>query len=126
MTTTPKARVKRRLSAAEFDTVRPLMKISDDRITAARAHLVDGLTMQAVGEQHGCSRQAVNDSVNTFWRAVENYRESQKAAAHAAGELPEGWEQVTLVAPSHLIEKFRYEIAQAAPKPEKKKQHAGQ
>ena len=43
-----------------------------------------------------------------------------------AGELPEGWEQVTLVAPSHLIEKFRYEIAQAAPKPEKKKQHAGQ
>jgi len=101
MTTMPKARIKRRLSAAEFDTVRPLLKISDDRITAARAHLVDGLTMQAVGE-------------------------SQKAAAHAAGELPEGWEQVTLVAPSHLIEKFRYEIAQAAPKPEKKKQHAGQ
>ena len=52
MTTMPKARIKRRLSAAEFDTVRPLLKISDDRITAARAHLVDGLTMQAVGEQH--------------------------------------------------------------------------
>lgn len=112
-------RAKRRMSAAEFEAVCPLLKISDDRIKAARAALVDGQTLQAVGNQFGWSRQAVGDSVNAVWRTLESYHESQRAAANAGTLLPPGWEQVILIAPTHLIAKFRDEIAQAAPQPVK-------
>jgi len=107
-------REKKRISAAEFEAVRPLLKISDDRITAARAALVDGETLQAVGTRFGWSRQAVGDAVSIVWRTLESYHQSQRAAANAGALLPPGWEQVTLIAPSDLIAKFRGEIATAA------------
>lgn len=110
-------RVKRRMAAAEFEAVRPLLRISEDRINAARAALVDGDTLQAVATVYGWSRQAVGDAVDAVWRAYEMYQESQRAAANAGALLPPGWEQVTLIAPSSLIAKFRAEIAQAAPPP---------
>ena len=113
-------RAKRRMTAAEFEAVRPLLKISDDRIQAARLALVDGQTLQAVGDRFGWSRQAVGDAVSTVWRTLESYHESQRAAANAGALLPPGWEQVTLIAPTHLIDKFRGEIAQASPQPVKK------
>lgn len=112
-------RAKRRMTAAEFEAVRPLLKISDDRINAARSALVDGDTLQAVAEVYGWSRQAVGDAVNAVWRTYELYHESQRAAANAGALLPPGWEQVTLIAPSSLIAKFRAEIAQAAPSTDK-------
>lgn len=113
-------RAKRRMTAAEFEAVRPLLKISDDRIKAARLALVDGQTLQAIGDQFGWSRQAVGDAVSIVWKTLESYHESQRAAANAGALLPPGWEQVTLIAPSHLITKFRAEIAQASPQPVKK------
>jgi hypothetical protein len=109
-------REKRRMTAAEFEAVRPLLKISTDRIDAARSALVDGDTLQAVAEVYGWSRQAVGDAVNAVWRTCELYRQSQRAAINAGALLPPGWEQVTLIAPSSLIAKFRAEIAQAAPR----------
>lgn len=105
-------RAKRRMISAEFEAVRPFLKISDDRINAARAALVDGLTLQTIGEQYGWSRQAVGDAVDAVWRALENYHQSQRATANASALLPPGWEQVTLIAPRYLIAKFRAEIAQ--------------
>lgn len=113
-------RVKRRITAAEFQSIRPLLKLSDERIEAARAALVDGETLQAVGDRYGWTRQAAGDAVSAVWRTLESYREGQQAAASAGTLLPPGWEQVTLIAPSHLIERFRSEIAQAAPLPAKK------
>lgn len=113
-------RAKRRMNAAEFEGVRPLLKISDDRIKAARLALVDGLTLQAIGDQFGWTRQAVGDAVSIVWKTLESYRESLRATANACASLPPGWEQVTLIAPSDLISKFREEIAQAAPPPKKK------
>lgn len=110
-------RAKRRMSAAEFAAVRPLLKISSDRIEAARLALVDGETLSAVGERFGWSRQAVGDAVGVIWQTLESYHESQRAAANAGALLPPGWEQVTLIAPSHLIARFREEIAQASPQP---------
>lgn len=110
-------RAKRRMTAAEFEAVRPLLNISDDRIKAARLALVDGQTLQAVGDQFGWSRQAVGDAVSVVWKKLEDYHESQRVAANAGALLPPGWEQVTLIAPSHLIAKFRSEIAQASPPP---------
>lgn len=105
------------MTAAEFEALRPLLKISSDRIAAARAVLVDGLTYQAVGDQFGWTRQAAGDAVNIVWRTLQRYHESQKATANAGMSLPDGWEQVTLIAPSYLIPKFRGEIAEATQQP---------
>lgn len=106
-------RIKRQMSSAEFKAVRPFLKISDERIEAARRALVDGETLQAVGTYYGWSRQAVNDAVNVVWRALAIYRESQQASAAAVGHLPPGWDQVTLIAPHELITKFRGEVSKA-------------
>ena len=61
---------KRRVTAAEFDAVKPLLHISPDRIDAARAALVDGLTHQQIASPHGWTRQAVNDAVTVVWKVL--------------------------------------------------------
>lgn len=105
------AHAKRRVTAAEFDAVTPLLHISRDRIDAARAALVDGMTQQAIASPYGWTRQSVNDAVTVVWRALQAYRTAQSKSANAAVLLPPGWEQVTLIAPTELIERFRAEIA---------------
>ncbi|MEX3614684.1 MAG: TrfB-related DNA-binding protein [Burkholderia gladioli] len=111
-------RAKRRMTGPEFEAIRPLLNISEDRMKAARMAIVDGQTLQGVANIFGWSRQAVGDAVSVVWRTFERYHESQRVAASAGTLLPPGWEQVTLIAPSHLITKFRAEIAQASPQPE--------
>ncbi|MDD5581370.1 MAG: TrfB-related DNA-binding protein [Methylobacter sp.] len=111
---------KRRITAAEFDALRPLLNISDERITAARAVLVDGVTYQVAADQFGWKRQATGNAVNAVLRILQRYNESQKATANAEILLPDGWERVTLIAPSYLIPKFRGEIAEATPQPMQK------
>jgi len=119
-------RNKRKMMAIEFDSIRPLLNISDDRIQAARSALVDNETYQAVANRYGWTRQAVGDSVDAVWRTLLKYRETQNVAANANVSLPTGWERVELVAPSTMIAKFRMEIDQASrsqtgkPKPAKK------
>jgi imidazole glycerol phosphate synthase subunit HisF len=119
-------RNKRQMMAIEFDSIRPLLNISDDRIQAARSALVDNETYQAVANRYGWTRQAVGDSVDAVWRTLLKYRETQNVAANANVSLPTGWERVELVAPSTMIAKFRMEIDQASrsqtgkPKPAKK------
>jgi hypothetical protein len=112
-------REKRRMTATEFEAVRPLLKISAERTEAARDALVDGDTLQAAGERYGWSRQAVGDAVNIVWRVQQKYLESQRITANAGTLLPPGWQQVTLIAPTHMVAKFRREIAEASPQPEK-------
>jgi TrfB plasmid transcriptional repressor len=119
-------RNKRQMMAIEFDSIRPLLNISDDRIEAARSALVDNETYQAVANCYGWTRQAVGDSVDVVWRTLLKYRETQSVTANADESLPTGWERVELVAPSTMIAKFRMEIDQASrsqtgkPKPAKK------
>lgn len=109
------ARDKRRMTAADFDAVRPLLKnVSKERGDAARSALVDGETLAVIAERLGCSRQAINNVVTTFWEKLADYHAAQRATANAGVLLPPGWEQVTLIAPSALIEKFRAEIAAIA------------
>lgn len=109
------AREKRRMTQADFDAVRPLLKnVSKDRCDAAKSALVDGETLAVVAARHGCTRQAINNTVNTFWNRATEYYEAQSATANAGVLLPPGWEQVTLIAPRALIEKFRAEIAALA------------
>ena len=102
------------MTGAEFDTLRPLLNISADRVAAARMALVDGQTFQTAASLYGWSRQAVGEAVDVVWKTMEKYHESQRAAANAGVLLPPGWEQVTLIAPSSLIAQFRAEIAKAA------------
>jgi hypothetical protein len=119
-------RNKRKMMAIEFDSIRPLLNISDDRIQAARSALVDNETYQTVANRYGWTRQAVGDSVDVVWRTLLKYRETQNVAANADESLPTGWERVELVAPSSMIAKFRMEIDQVSrsqtgkPKPAKK------
>lgn len=107
---------KRRLSAAEFDAVCPLLKISEDRIKAARAAIVEGHTFQSIADKFGWTRQAVNNAVRDVWEVVGRYQESQRVADNAGESLPPGWERVTLITPSYLIPNFREAIARALPR----------
>jgi hypothetical protein len=82
---------KRTMSAANFEAVRPLLKISAARIDAARAVLVDGKTLQAVAIAHGWkARQTVSDCVDAVCEAFTRWQQSQQAAesfrTHAAQE----------------------------------------
>jgi hypothetical protein len=111
-------RTKRRMTGLEFEAIRPYLNISEDRENAARLALVEGQTLQGVANIYKWSRQAVGDAVAVVWRTYERYHESQRAAANAGALMPPGWEQVTLIAPTHLIAKFRAEIAAASPQPQ--------
>jgi len=101
------------MTAAEFEAVRPFLKISEDRIDAARSFLVHGQTLSATANVYGWTNQAVDNAVGIVWETLESYHESQRALAKAVASLPPGWEQATLIAPKHLIAKFRAEIAGA-------------
>jgi hypothetical protein len=106
------SRAKRRMTAADFDAVRPLLKnVSDERAAVAREFLVDGKTLAEVGERHQCTPQAVDTAVRTFWLKQAEWRESQRVSTHAGVVVPPGWEIVTLIAPSALVERFRAEVA---------------
>ena len=105
------AKSKRRMTAVEFEAIRHLLNLSRERTEAARAALVDGQPYLSIASPHGWTRQAVADAVSIVWKTLEKYRLGQKSVANASVLLPPGWEQVTLIAPSRLVEKFRTEIA---------------
>jgi len=102
---------RRRMTPAEFDAIRPLLNISQQRIEAARAALVDGVAQQTIATPLGWTRQSVQNSVAVVWNTLLKYREGQSRSTNANVVLPPGWELVTLVAPTNLIAKFREEIA---------------
>nr|WP_031943360.1 TrfB-related DNA-binding protein [Pseudomonas sp. NFPP33]AGH89226.1 KorA: transcriptional repressor [uncultured bacterium] len=117
---------KRSMTASEFAAVEPLLNISPERIKAARLALVDGMTYEGAATVIGLgwSRQAVGDCARVVWREFEAFQKAS-AAAHRNKTIPEGWEQITLVAPRELIPDFYAQIAAAAPgnkKPAKRKQ----
>nr|RWA43722.1 hypothetical protein XfCFBP8356_10185 [Xylella fastidiosa subsp. sandyi] len=65
-----------------------------------------------------CHTRLGKYAVRVVWNTLDKYRQSQRAVANTGALLSPGWEQVTLIAPAHLIEKFRGEIAQASQQPE--------
>ena len=107
---------KRRLTAEQFDAVRPhLKRLSVERIRAARMALVDDIPMQAIADYFGwSSRQTVSDAVTSIFAALARYEEARLVADDTAGVLtPPGWEAVTLLAPPGLITRWRKELAHA-------------
>jgi hypothetical protein len=105
----------RRLTAAQFDAVRPLTRITDKRAEVARLAMVDGQSLQGVADLHQTTRSYVSDAVRVIWEAYERFMESQRVASKGKQPLlPPGWEMVTLAAPSSLIAELRAMIAVAA------------
>lgn len=104
----------RRMTEAEFAAVRHLLRISTERIAVAYAHLVGGKSLRTVADEAGCSHQAVSKASSIVWTTFEKYCAAQAAADQTDSHVPPGWEQVTLIAPSHLVPIFREEIAAAA------------
>ncbi len=105
----------KRMTAAEFEAVRPLLaNISRERTDAARMALVDGQSMQGIATIYGWTRQAVHQVVGVVWGQFEKYTQARRAEALAGPQvhLPPGWEQVTLVAPSTLVAQWRNQVAQ--------------
>lgn len=102
---------KRSMTAAEFDAVKPFLKISEERIKAARMALVDQMTWKEVGDIFGWKRQAVGFCVKAVWEKFGAYQES--LAAQVGSDLPDGFERVTLIAPKELIPGFYAQIAAA-------------
>ena len=116
--------------ATDFDAVRLLLRISEDRISAARQALVDGQTLASIAKRYRrkdgqeWTRQAVGDAVRVVWQTFVKFKQSERLSAqaqpartrHAPGAdvpLPSGWVEVTLRAPESLVAKFRSEIAAA-------------
>jgi len=69
----------RNLSAIEFEAVRPFLRISADRIEAARMAMVDGEKLAPIAEKFGWkSRQAVSASVALVWEAYKKLQKSRE------------------------------------------------
>lgn len=113
-------RTKRKTTEQKFNSVIPLLSISKNRIDAARKVMVEGRTLQNVADEYGLSRQSIDGSVAVVWSAIQKYREDRVIAHSDNVIMPPGWEQVTLVAPKRLIDKFKQEIASAFLNQEKK------
>ena len=112
---------KRRMTAAEFESVLPhLSGMSDDRIKAARAALVDNVKLVDVGKLYGWQKQGVGSAVNIVWKIFQRVKESLRVAeeegfrySDGPPDLPDGWKRVTIDAPEYLIEIFKAEIEKA-------------
>jgi len=111
---------KKKMTSIELESVRPHLNMTDDRINAARAALVDNETLESIAKPYGWNKQAVGTAVNTVWTIFQRVKESLRVAeaggisyAERSPDLPKGWSRVVLDAPDCLIEKFRREIEEA-------------
>lgn len=71
----------RKLSAVDFEAVRPLLGISEDRIEAARLAMVDGKKLAEIAENYGWSRQAVDMAIRNVWNKYQKLQESRAIVA---------------------------------------------
>jgi len=114
---------KRRLSAADFDRATPYLRISKDRIDAARKVMVQGLPSVAVADEFGWTRNAVSICVKKVWDAFQLSKELEASHADVRVEnvgsteiLPAGWLRVTITAPKELVDRWQTELSDYAGK----------
>ena len=105
------SRTKRKTTENEFNSVIPLLSISPARINAAKKVMVEKQPLRVVADEYGVSRQSIDGSVRAVWSTILKYRKGQIQTGNGVIVLPPGWEQVTLIAPKRLIEKFKVELA---------------
>ncbi|MRK19116.1 hypothetical protein [Pseudomonas sp. JG-B] len=82
----------------------------------ARMYLVpegdNAPTLIEVAKQFGMSKQAVDIASRIVWTVYEEKYQKAKAAASNPRAIPEGWEEVVLVAPKELVREFRVRLAE--------------
>jgi hypothetical protein len=116
MTRPGKANTKH-ISAETFEAVRAILPLtfSARRVDVARAVLVEGSTYQAAADRFGGTRQDAHKATTIVWAAHERYQAAERAKlAGQEAPLPEGWERVTLDAPTELIEQLRQKLQEYA------------
>lgn len=103
---------QRRLTAQQFEATLPFLRISPDRIEAARRSMVDGDRTDAVAEHYNWTRNAVSICVRKVWEVAERLRlERENWSAGGVDEiLPKGWEKRTFVAPVSLMGRWALEL----------------
>lgn len=100
---------KKRMTEAEFAAVRPFLKISSQRIDAARAVMVGGTAMTAVGESYGWTKQAVNNAVTAVWVVYGSYVKSLEVAERMQAAAPLGSDQARLGGGLPLVGQLHFE-----------------
>lgn len=104
----------RTASAKEFAEAVPFLRISADRIECARLAMVERVGGAAIAKQFNKSRPAVSGDVSAVWEVIVLMR-GQKAAAVGSPAsstlVPPGWEQVTIVAPSWMVQQISASLA---------------
>lgn len=106
------AKNKRSVSAATFDRVAPQLGISSDRVSAARAVMVDGEPVGVVASRFGWTSQAVSICVKLVWLRVESFG---LAPPETDGmTLPPGWERFSFIAPSPFVEEVRKRLFESS------------
>lgn len=66
------------ITLIEFEAIKPLLKLSDDRIEAARLVLFENMTMEAAGKQFNWSKQHISKTVNKVLEILIAYRTAKK------------------------------------------------
>ncbi|OAI10729.1 hypothetical protein A1359_15830 [Methylomonas lenta] len=96
----------------EFETVRPLLTISEHRIEAAYSSLVLGEVYQKVAVRYGWSRQSVNETASIVLSVFDAYMLAKKIEHKAQkSHLPDNWDVLTIEAPMDLIKQFVSEVS---------------
>lgn len=90
-------RGKKRLTAEEFETIRPfLSRLKERNLQAIFDHLVNGKKQTEIADELEVTRKAVSQMVNKAW------------ALHCErGTRPEGWTSVSVTLPPDMAEIVR-------------------
>ena len=106
-------RAKRRLTEAQFDSVRPFLGISEKRVRSAYEAMVLGKSMTAISQEAGWCKQAVSKAVGIVWEAHQRLQEGRGTRkSKRLTLLPPGWTEVTLVAPDDVVEKIKLDFTE--------------
>jgi hypothetical protein len=106
----------RSMTPAEFQACVPLVpQLSSERVSAARAVLVEDEKQVDVATRYGITRQAVNTSVKVMWETFQTYQAAKQIEVDMTeAALPPGWRVVTVMAPGEMLDKLHKEAAAAA------------
>jgi hypothetical protein len=92
-----------------FEMLRPLLRISPQRIEAARLVLLRGVTLAQVGRDFDCSRQAVSQCCDIIRKAWSDYQLGWEGARRA---LPPGYTLAVLGMPREMFERVQLDVAE--------------
>lgn len=85
---------KKRLTAQEFETIRPKLKRFKARnVQASYQHLVDGRQQNELAEELGITQKAVSQMISKVWTLHVEH-----------GAPPRGWTSISVTLPNDMAE----------------------